>query len=101
MGYNSQITTSVILKLGTSYSGFDLDTLKSDMQNAASYNNYPIADGGSTSGSSGGGSSLSFSNKPVTPPQPIGPDGEQNTFFKDLDNYEWAEKEITELAQKG
>ena len=97
----SQITTSVILKLGTSYSGFELDTLKSDMQNAASYNNYPIADGGSTSGSSGGGSSLSFSNKPVTPPQPIGPDGEQNAFFKDLDNYEWAEKEITELAQKG
>ena len=102
LGLNkSQITTSVILKLGTSYSGFDLDTLKSDMQNAASYNNYPIADGGSTSGSSGGGSSLSFSNKPVTPPQPIGPDGEQNAFFKDLDNYEWAEKEITELAQKG
>ena len=102
LGLNkSRITTSVILKLGTSYSGFDLDTLKSDMQNAASYNNYPIADGGSTSGSSGGGSSLSFSNKPVTPPQPIGPDGEQNAFFKDLDNYEWAEKEITELAQKG
>ena len=102
LGLNkSHITTSVILKLGTSYSGFDLDTLKSDMQNAASYNNYPIPDGGSTSGSSGGGSSLSFSNKPVTSPQPIGPDGEQNAFFKDLDNYEWAEKEITELAQKG